>query len=111
MRSIWISLRKDVSRARRDPLALLMWIAIPLILGTLINAVFGGSEATPQGRLLIADEDDSFVSNLLSRAFSGEPLSKIVRVENVTREAGRGRMDRGDASALLIIPKGFGDAV
>jgi len=111
VRFIWTSAWKDLTRTRRDPLALLMWIAVPLVLGGLLNAVFGGGNVTPQGRLLIADEDDSFVSNLLASAFSREPLSKMIFVEKVSRELGRARIDRGDGSALLIIPKGLADAV
>jgi ABC-type multidrug transport system permease subunit len=111
MSHLWNTTRKDLSRARRDPFALLMWVAIPLILGTLITAVFGRGGATPQGRLLIADEDDTFVSNVLAGAFSREPLSKMVLVEKVSREEGRTRIDHGDASAFLVIPKGLADAV
>jgi ABC-type multidrug transport system permease subunit len=88
-----------------------MWIAIPLILGVLLNLIFGGGETRPQGRLLVADEDSTFVSGVLTGAFSREPLSKMVLVEQVAREAGRARIDRGDASAFLIIPKGFQDAI
>ena len=102
---------KDLLRARRDPFGILVWIAIPLILGILITVVFGRGEATPQGRLLVADEDDTFVSNLLTGAFSQQPMSKMVFVEKVSREAGRARIDHGDGSALLIIPKGLSDAV
>jgi ABC-type multidrug transport system permease subunit len=111
MRQIWNTTRKDLSRARRDPLTLLMWLAIPLVLGVLLNAVFGGGDVAPQGRLLVADEDNTFVSNLLTGAFSREPLSKMIFVEKVSREQGRTRMDHGGGSALLIIPKGLADAV
>jgi ABC-type multidrug transport system permease subunit len=110
LRFIWASARKDALRARRDPFAILIWIGIPLILGALITAVFGRGQVTPQGRLLVVDEDDSFVSNVLTGAFSREPMSKMVLIEKVSRAEGRERIDRGDASALLIIPKGLADA-
>ncbi len=111
LRFVLASAWKDALRARRDPFGILVWIAIPLILGALITAVFGHGDATPQGRLLVADEDDTFVSNLLTGAFSREPMSKMVFVEKVSREEGRARLDRGDGSALLIIPKGLAGAV
>jgi len=111
MRFLWISAWKDLARLRRDPLALAIPLAIPLILGVLLNLVFGGGEATPQGRLLVADEDGTFASGILTGSFSKEPLSKMVLVEQVSRETGRTRIDRGDASAFLIIPKGFQAAV
>jgi ABC-type multidrug transport system permease subunit len=111
MRFLWTAVRKDLSRLRRDPLALGTSIGIPLVLVTLITLVFSGGQATPQGRLLVADEDGTFLSQALSAAFNREPLSKMFVVETTGREEGRRRMDRGDASALLIVPKGFQDAV
>ena len=107
---IWLSVWKDLTRLRRDPWRLGLWIGIPLVLSVLMNSFFGGEQVKPQGRLLVADEDDSFVSNLVRGAFSRNPAVTIV-VETVTHEQGRARIDRGDASALLIIPKGFQDAV
>jgi ABC-type Na+ efflux pump permease subunit len=98
---------KDLRRLRRDPLALATWLGIPLVLVTLITLVFGGGQATPQGKLLIADEDKTLLSEVLRGGFSREPLSKMLVMENTGREEGRRRMDRGNASALLIIPKGF----
>jgi ABC-type multidrug transport system permease subunit len=101
---------KDLRRLRRDPLAIATWLGIPLVLVILITSVFSGGQATPQGRLLLADEDKTFLSQALTAAFSREPLSKMLVMETTGRDEGRHRMDRGDASALLIIPKGFQDA-
>lgn len=101
---------KDLRRLRRDPLALATSLGIPLVLVALITLVFSGGQATPQGRLLVADEDKTILSQALTAAFSREPLSKMLVMETTGRDAGRSRMDRGDASALLIIPKGFQDA-
>jgi ABC-type multidrug transport system permease subunit len=101
---------KDLRRLRRDPLALATSFGIPLVLVTLITVVFGGGQATPQGRLLVADEDKTLLSQALMSAFSREPLSKMLVIETTGREQGRRRMDHGDASALLVIPSGFQNA-
>jgi ABC-type multidrug transport system permease subunit len=75
-----------------------------------MNLVFGGEAARPQGRLLVADEDESFLSNLLTGAFSRGPLARMLVIEKVGREEGRARIDRGDGSAFLIIPRGLQNA-
>ncbi len=106
-RFLWAAVRKDLTRLRRDPLGLATSLGIPLVLVTLVTLVFGGQQAVPQGRLLVADEDRSILSQVLSSAFNREPLSKMVVTETTAKEAGLRRMDSGDASALLIIPKGF----
>jgi len=101
---------KDLRRMRRDPLALATSLGIPLVLVTLITVVFSGGQATPQGRLLVADEDKTLLSQAITGAFSREPLAKMLVMETTASEECSRRMDRGDASALLIIPKGFQDA-
>lgn len=110
MHFLAVSLRKDWARVRRDPFSLLTALGIPLVLAVLMSLVFGRSAATPQGRLLIADEDNSIASNRLLEAFHYPPLDQMLHVEKVALDAGRARIDSGDASAFLIVPKGFQQA-
>jgi ABC-type multidrug transport system permease subunit len=110
MRFLLTAVRKDLERLRRDPLSLATSLGIPLVLVVLITLVFGGGQASPQGRLMVADEDGTFLSQALTSAFSREPLAKMIVIETTGRQEGRRRMDRGDASALLIVPKGFQEA-
>lgn len=110
MRFLFASVKKDLERMRRDPLALATSLGIPLVLVVIITLVFGGGQATPQGRLLMADEDGTALSQALTAAFSREPLAKMIVIETTNQKEGRRRMDRGDASALLIVPKGFQEA-
>jgi ABC-2 type transport system permease protein len=98
---------KDLRRLRREPVTLLTWLAIPTFLVVILTLVFGPRGAQPHGTLLIADQDGGPGGTLLTRAFSQGRLGKILTVEKVTEAEGRGRMDRGSASALLIIPSGF----
>jgi ABC-type multidrug transport system permease subunit len=108
LRFLWTGVRKDVATVRRDPFGLIIPIGIPLVLAVLLSMVFGsGGNAVPQGRLLVADEDGSIASSLLTSVFSRDPLSRMVVVRQVTRQEGRARIGRGDASALLIISKGL----
>jgi ABC-type multidrug transport system permease subunit len=109
MRFVWISALKDLRILRREPLSLATWVGIPLCIGLLIHLVFGGG-SQPQGLLLVADQDKTFVSGLLAGAFSADPLGKMLTVERVDPPTGRARIDRGDGSALLVIPQGLQDA-
>jgi ABC-type multidrug transport system permease subunit len=109
-RLVWVTAIKDWRRLQRDPFSLAVWLAIPLILAVLMNLVFGGRQPVPQGRLLVADEDGTIASGMLTAVFGRDPINKMVLVEKVSRQQGQARMDRGDASALLIVPPGFQDA-
>jgi ABC-type Na+ efflux pump permease subunit len=102
---------KDLRRRRGDPLALVLWAGIPLMIGLLMKLAFGGDGSTPTARLLVADQDDTLVSRLLVGAFDQGELAELVDVEAVEAEAGRARLESGGASALLVIPEGFGSAV
>lgn len=111
LRFLLASAAKDLRRLRRDPLSLVLWAGIPLTIGLLMNLAFGGNGTTPRARLLIDDRDGSFVSALLVAAFGQGELAEVVQAEQVDSAAGRSRIEQGDASALLVIPEGFGAAV
>jgi ABC-type multidrug transport system permease subunit len=111
MRFVIGSALKDLRRLRRDPLGLGVWIAIPVIIGLMLTLLFGGgSSPTPRGLLLVADEDETVLSGFLAGSFDRGPMAKMITVERVERGEGRRRLDRGDGSALLIVPKGFAEA-
>ena len=111
MRLAWVCAIKDLRRLRRDPALLVLWIGIPAFVSLLLVLVFGRSDIVPRGTLLVADEDGSLVSSLFTGAFSQGPLGEMLSVEKVSLPEGEKRIGRGQGSALLHIPKGFGDAV
>ncbi len=75
-----------------------------------MSLVVGGGGGIPHVRLLLADLDDTLLSNLLSRARPPGGPGDFLDIEPVTLEEGQARIDAGDGSALLIIPDGFTDA-
>lgn len=114
MRLLIASLRKEARRSLRDPFALALWLGIPFSILFLMNLAFGGGSSSgprPQGVLLVADQDESFLSGMVVSAFSQGPLGEMFKPEKTAEQDGRARMARGEASALIILPKGFQDAV
>jgi len=112
MRAICNAANKDLRRYARDPLALLLWLGIPLIVGGMVSAVISGSDDKPPTiHLLIADEDGGRIGVLATRAFGSSDQGRFLQTENVALEEGRTRIGRGEATALLLIPKGFTNAV
>src|SRR5213079_1730196 len=74
------SAEKDLRRQLRDPMALVLWLGIPLLIGGLITLVMGGmDQAPPTAHLLVADEDGGQLSGLLARAFSQTESAKFLR--------------------------------
>lgn len=113
MRFLLISAMKDLKRRFADPLALLIWIVFPALLGVLISLLAGNNGTTPTAGILLVDQDDSPITGLLPGALEqiGARQGVSLRVERVDLEEGLERIGDGDATALLIVPPGFGDAL
>ena len=109
MRFVWAGARKDIVRRLSDLSALAIWIGIPLMLAVLFTAMAGGgSGKPPTARLLVVDLDDSTLSELFTSALSQTP---VIDAEEVEEDDGRARLDAGKATALLVVPRGFGVAI
>ena len=65
----------------------------------------------PVAHVLVVDEDDTVVSGLFKTMLRSEQASEFVRAEETDRAGGTEIIDDGGASALLVIPAGFQDAV
>jgi hypothetical protein len=111
VRFLFSTALKDLRRRRRDPVALIAWVATPVVMILLMHLVFGPRGGSAHGLLLVADEDGSIASGMLAGMFTQGRLAEMISVEKVGRESGRARLRKGDGSALLTIPKGFGLAV
>jgi ABC-type Na+ efflux pump permease subunit len=112
MRFVIAAAAKDLRRRLADPVALLIWIGIPLAIGGLMNLVIGGmGSAPPRARVLVADEDQTFLSRMLAGTGGGPGLGVLIDREPVTLQEGRRRIEAGGATALLVIPAGFQAAV
>ena len=102
--------KKDLRRRLTDPASLVIWLGIPLLLGGLMSLLAGGGGGpVPKAHVLLVDQDDSLLSRLLANAGGGDQA--FLDIETVTEAEGRARMDAGEASAMLVLPKGFTDAV
>lgn len=110
MNFVIATLKKDIARWRQDATAILLWLSIPLLVGGLISSMAGGDGPQPVAKLLLVDQDDSMLSGLVAGAYGSGQLGELIRVEKVSLEEGTERIDAGDASGLLVIPNGFGDA-
>ncbi len=56
-----VSAVKDLRRRLADPVALVIWLGIPLLVGSLMSLVSGGSGTAARGVVLVANEDEGLV--------------------------------------------------
>ena len=87
-----------------------MWIGIPLVLSGMLSLIANtGGNGPPRAHVLVVDQDNTAISRLLPTA--AQQGNSPIEIEPVMLDEGRRRIDAGEATALLIVPRGFQDAV
>src|SRR5690349_12887212 len=96
----------NIKSFTRDRSALFWTLAFPLIFVVLFGSIFSGvnSERT----LGFADLDATPASAQLEQAFAGIPN---VKVADGSQEDLLARMKKGELSAVIVVPAGYGSAV
>lgn len=97
---------KDLRRRATDRVALVMWLGIPLLLGSMMALVTDTSGSSTRGVILIADEDGGLVARAIAASLQQGPLATLFDVQRVAAADGRTRVQGGGATALVIVPAG-----
>ena len=102
-----VIVRRDLVRYLRNPVRTAMLFAVPLMLSGIFALVFGGGGVDQISiKVLLFDEDDSLLSKVLEGAGGSSEMDQKLDIVPVGAE-GYEMMDRGEASALVHLPKGF----
>ena len=59
---------KDIKRRLSDPMALIVWLIIPVALGGMMRLIFGSGTPDITAHVFVVDQDKSLVSRLLLTA-------------------------------------------
>lgn len=115
MRAVVTIAVHQIRRVVRNPGLILLLLAIPLTLAVMEYAAFGRTAAEgklPPTKVLFLDEDDTLASGFLPQVFSGGPAKDFFELAQVPSRDEAARMfTRGQASALIVVQKGFQDAL
>jgi ABC-type multidrug transport system permease subunit len=108
----FIIARHHLLRIVRNPGLILILLAIPITLALIEYAAFGPTVASgklPRIRVLLLDEDNSFASRLVPQLFTGGgPVKDMFETAPIPdRAAARASFQANDASALVVVPRGF----
>jgi len=113
VKRVFLLIRKDFLRKWRNPVVIVGFMLMPLLFTAIFGLFFGKSEGNilPRISVLAADNDKSLLSQLFLTSLSQGELKKLIDVKVVEENLGRKQMEKGKASALLIIPEKFGQKV
>lgn len=107
-------LAKDLLRIRRNPLYVLLMIAVPLVITALIGMAFGGFASGGSGgggfgriKLAVVDEDDSVLTRFLRNAATNDQLAEHIDARFLPRDEALDLVTDGEISAIIVIPRGF----
>ncbi len=110
MRRLALILANDVRRHLKAPLAVVIFIAIPLVMTGLIGLVFAPQaeeSQLPPIPVLLVDNDKGIASKLLLGAFDVDQMKSMFQVTVTDEAEGRKKMAGGKASAMIVIPERF----
>lgn len=109
MKAIIQLLRNDLRRDWKHPWSMLLLGAMPLLLSLLIASVFGGkggSGPMPTLHIAILDQDKDLLTGILRSLPDQGDAAKQLRLHFVeNREEGLRLVEKGKASALVVLPK------
>jgi ABC-2 type transport system permease protein len=104
-----------IRRVVKNPGLILVMLAIPLTIAVMEYFAFGRTAAVgklPPTTVLFLDEDDTLLSGVLPQVFSGGPAKDFFELSQVPDKATAvDTFKRGRAAALIVVPRGFQDAV
>ena len=103
-------LAKDLRRAGRNPLPLLINLLIPLCITALVGLAFGGkSDGGALGRIRFAlvDEDQTVLSDFLRGSANQREGGQYLEPVLMERDAALREINDNKISAVLIIPTNF----
>jgi ABC-2 type transport system permease protein len=109
VKNIWLLIWKDFIRRWRNPVVIIGFLLIPVFFTFIFGLIFGPEEEKimPRISVLAVDKDQGILSNFLLGSFEQGELKELIDLKPVEEEEGRKLMDKGKASALLIIPEHF----
>ena len=110
MRRLFLVVANDTRRHLKAPLAIIIYMAIPLAMTGLIGIIFGpkpGATGLPPISVLLVDHDKGLASRLLLGAFDSDQMKEMFQVTVLAEADGRERMRAGKASAMIVVPEGF----
>ena len=101
----WRIATKELLQTRRDKLAAIFTIILPIVFTIFLGMIIGNQTGDPNIPVAVADQDGTAVSQRFVEQLDASPLLKVKAM--AADELDAAVQDQKTAAAL-VIPKGFG---
>jgi len=102
---------KDFRRKANSPWGTMGTLSIPLVIALVLGSAFGTADSiAPTVKLVIQNNDDSWLASTYAGLFTRKEMKGMFDVSLVNEDA-RILIEDNKASAAVIIPEGFGEAI
>lgn len=103
----WRIATKELLQTRRDKLAAIFTIILPIVFTIFLGMIIGNQSGDPNIPVAVADLDGTAVSQRFVEQLDASPLLKVKAMAQDELDAA---VQDQKTAAALVIPKGFGDA-
>jgi ABC-2 type transport system permease protein len=106
-----LTLWKEIRRQFRTPHRIVIWLALPVVLTTIMGLAFGGGRSGVRVSLAVADEDSGWLGRLLGVSIEAA-TNDFLETRMMAREnAEKSLRTTRDLAGMVVIPKGAADAL
>jgi ABC-2 type transport system permease protein len=107
---LFAMVRKDLQLFLSDRRSVIMSFAVPILIASFFGSLFNGPSRNSEPAkiaIIVVDQDASPISQAIAE---GVRHDRNLMVTSAAADAARDSVRRGQTSAAIVIPKGFGDA-
>jgi len=112
LKRILLIIKNDIKRRLKSPFSIIILLLIPLLMTGIMGAIFSPSEnKMPKINLAIVNNDNYIGSKIFIEAFNSSQTNEMFNIKNTDEITGKKLIKNNKVSALIIIPKGFSEAL
>lgn len=114
MKRILLIFLCDLKRRIKAPTGVLVLLFIPFAMTALMGMIFapsGDGSQMVKVKVLVVDKDKNIASRIFLGALDSPQLQEMFETSVVDEKVGNQRMGAGKATAMIVIPEGFTDAI
>ncbi|NOY24058.1 MAG: ABC transporter permease [Acidobacteria bacterium] len=103
-----VLLKKDFRRLAKDPLSLLLLLALPIVITLIARSVFSPSSGVKLViPVAVVDQDQTTLSEILTGTLTNPKMAALFDVHKIPLKKAEKQLHDDELAGIFVIPKGF----